>query len=84
MDREPLVEAAMNKMTLTMMAAFSEEQITRVLVGYLTSCELYMRDTGDGQGKLPLGLQAFHNEAKALLGLSNAIGNGERSKEFPS
>lgn len=76
MDRKPIVDVALDKMTITLMACFSEEQLTRLLVGYLAACELYVRDTKDGQGKLPPGLQSFHNEAKGLLGLSRISSNG--------
>lgn len=82
MEREQFVQEKLDTLTLTMMAAFTQDQVTRLLVGYLASCELYIRDTNDGEGILPPGLLNYHNEAKRLLGLSGPVGNGTNQEEF--
>jgi hypothetical protein len=78
MERQ-LMDAALDKMAFTLTVTFSEEQISRLLVGYLAACELYVRNTGDGDGQLPNGVLQYHNEAKRLLGLPGPRGNGGNS-----
>lgn len=76
MNREKVVGDVLDRLSITLQAAFNEEQIARLLVGYLASCELYVRDRHDGDGRLPNGVLVYHNEAKRILGLTDIGGNG--------